>query len=63
MTKAGWMMLAVVLIAAASGCARTQETVIASTGTSVYGSSTLPAGFDTLTDVYHTDRVSARQNF
>ena len=63
MSKAGWMMLAVVLVAAVSGCARTQGTVIASTGTSVYGSSVVPPAFDTLTDVYHTDRVSARQNF
>lgn len=63
MTKAGWMMLAVMLIAAASGCARTQGTFTASTGTDAYGSSAAPASFDALTDVYQTGRASARQNF
>lgn len=63
MTKTGWMMLAVVLIAAASGCARTPGTATASAGTDAYGSSAAPAAFDALTDVYQTGRVSARQNF
>ena len=64
MSKAAWMIFAVALIAAASGCAPTQGSVSASAGTGGYGSSSAsPESFDALTDVYQTGRASARRNF
>jgi hypothetical protein len=64
MIKSRWMMmLAVVLIAGVSSCARTDRTASPSTATEGYGSSAPSDSLYDTADPYHTGRDSARENF
>jgi hypothetical protein len=64
MTKAGWTMLAMMLIGAlSSGCGGTPSMTTASGGTDAYGNNAAPGASGGIIDVYQTGRASARQNF